>query len=387
MAGTLDSRLKHIFQFSPRSMEFFVIQKYQFREQHRFFMSFLSLAFTADFQHGDGSHFRKTAGAGSRCHGNKRIIPTAGRHRIEFIFPPLESLFHISFHISPGHFFRLFLAQTQIFIFFNVFLIRFFRIRSQDLFHTGNGKSAILLAGCAEYNVSDHVECHVKGLRLIIPEISHFKTACQDFLYIEQTAVHRIPSGRHIMDINISVIHCLKFLYCHKKLLIQGLIQFIKDQASLCGNQSAVCIGIFLISNVHDGLALFINIIQHLHKILLIIAVIPVTLRHRRIYPLQSSFHQIMHLGNGNLRYVQGFCFLFHKLADKVQLRLGKGNHCPFCRFIDCHYYFLYIKFLFCTVFFNHFDFTALQRRFLLILLPAVHPRPVCTVILLLLPV
>ena len=41
---------------------------------------------------------------------------------------------------------------------------------------------------------------------------------------IEQAAVHRIPAGGHVVDINIAVPARLDFLCCHEKLLIQLFI-------------------------------------------------------------------------------------------------------------------------------------------------------------------
>ena len=84
-------------------------------------------------------------------------------------------------------------------------------------------------------------------------------------LHIKQAAVHGISSGRHIMHINIAVATCLDLFRGQEEFLIQFLIQLIKDQTTLGRYQSGIRVGIFLVSDVHDGLTLFIDIIQHPH--------------------------------------------------------------------------------------------------------------------------
>ena len=61
-----------------------------------------------------------------------------------------------------------------------------------------------------------------------------------------------------------------------EELLVQFLVQLIEDQAALGGYQCGIRVGIFLVSDVHDGLALFVDIIQHPYKILLIVTIIAV---------------------------------------------------------------------------------------------------------------
>ena len=74
------------------------------------------------------------------------------------------------------------------------------------------------------------------------------------------------------------------------------IIQFIKDQASLSGNQSTVCVGIALITNITNCLTLGIYIIHHMDKIQFIISVIPVTFGYSWIYSLQGTLYYVVHL-------------------------------------------------------------------------------------------
>ena len=200
-------------------------------------MSGLPLSFSANIQKGDGGQLCKSAGSGSGGNGDKGIITTAGCHGIKLIFPSLESLFHLFFQVFHGCPGSLFLFQFQRQIFIQMTLIGFFRIRLQQQIHAGHGKTAVLLSGCTEHNITDDVKGHIQCLGLVIPDITHFKSASEHFAHIEKAAVHGISSGRHIMDINITVMMGLNLFGCHEKFLIQFFIQLIKDQTSSGGNQ------------------------------------------------------------------------------------------------------------------------------------------------------
>ncbi len=93
-------------------------------------------------------------------------------------------------------------------------------------------------------------------------------------LHIKQTAVHRITSGRHIMNINISVTACLYLFRVHEKFLIEFLVQFIKDQTSFGRNQSTSVLAFSLSPMYMIDWLFCIDIIQHLYKILLIVTII-----------------------------------------------------------------------------------------------------------------
>ena len=88
------------------------------------------------------------------------------------------------------------------------------------------------------------------------------------------------------MHINIAVTTCLDLFRGQEEFLIQFLIQLIKDQTTLGRYQRGIRVGIFLISDVHDGLTLFIDIIQHPYKILLIVTIIAIAFCDDRLHLL-----------------------------------------------------------------------------------------------------
>ena len=88
------------------------------------------------------------------------------------------------------------------------------------------------------------------------------------------------------MDINITVPAGLDLFRGQEELLVQFLVQLIEDQAALRGDESTVRIAVLLVADVHDGLALFVDIIQHPYKILLIVTIIAVAFCNDRFYLL-----------------------------------------------------------------------------------------------------
>ena len=93
------------------------------------------------------------------------------------------------------------------------------------------------------------------------------------------------------MHIDIAVAARLQFFGRQEELLVQFLVQLVEDQGTLGGNQCRVRIGILLIPDIHNGLALLVHIIKHTHEVLLIVAVIAVTLCHDGLYIFESTFH------------------------------------------------------------------------------------------------
>ena len=162
------------------------------------------------------------------------------------------------------------------------------------------------------------------------------------------------------MNINIAILACLALISGHKKLLVQILIQFIKNQASFGCHQCTVCVGITFISNIPDGLTLGIDIVHHMDKIHFIIPVIPVTFCHIRIHFFQGTFHNIMHLCNGNAFFSQAFRSRRRIAAQFLRFFFRKCVHRSGGRFIYCTDNLLYIKFFSGSIFFDYVHTSSL---------------------------
>ena len=146
------------------------------------------------------------------------------------------------------------------------------------------------------------------------------------------------------MNINIPIAACLNFFRGHEKFLIKLLVQLVKYQASLCGNQRGICVGIFLVADIHDGLTFFIHIIQHPHKVLFVITIIPVAFRHYGLHLFQSALHNIMHDRNGNFGCVQFVYLINYILANQAFFFAGKFRQCSVCAFSYRIDHFLHVK-------------------------------------------
>ena len=224
------------------------------------------------------------------------------------------------------------------------------------MIHAWHRKAAVLLGGRRKNDISDDIKGHIQGLWLVIPDVSHFEAAGENFLYVKEAAVHGISSGRHVMYIDIAVPAGLDFLSGHKELLIQLLVELIEDKASLGGYKGGIRIGIFLVSDIHDGLALFVYIVHHPDKILLVIAVIPVRFGNDGLDLFKHAFHYVMHQRDGHLVHIQLIHPLYHLLADKVFFFLRKFSKRSIGRFPHRIYDLLDIKLLSGPVLLDHPD-------------------------------
>ncbi len=164
------------------------------------------------------------------------------------------------------------------------------------------------------------------------------------------------------MDIDITVPARLQLIPVHKKLPVQLLVQFIEDQAPLRRHQRAVRVGIALVSDVANRLALCIDVIHHVDKILFIVPIIPITLGHRRIDLLQSPFRDIVHILNVDSLFSQGPCALLGKPADILCLFISELVKDPCSRFIDRIHDLFHIEILSGAVLLDH-----VQLAFLLL--------------------
>ena len=146
------------------------------------------------------------------------------------------------------------------------------------------------------------------------------------------------------MNIDIAVPTSLNLVRGHKEFLIKLLVQLVEDQTPFRGHQCRIRIGILLVSYVHDGLALFIYIIQHTHKVLLIIAVIPIALSHHRLHLLQSVLHDIVHHRNGDFLHTHLIDLVHHVLTDPAFLLHAELGQSPIGAFAYGIYDFLHIE-------------------------------------------
>ena len=61
---------------------------------------------------------------------------------------------------------------------------------------------------------------------------------------------------------------------------------------------------------------------KHLHKILLVIPIVPVTFCHDRIHFLKRSLYNIVHFRNLDLMHSEFFYLFFYKMTDKINIFL-----------------------------------------------------------------
>ena len=168
------------------------------------------------------------------------------------------------------------------------------------------------------------------------------------------------------MDINITVLACLKFIPVHEKLAVKLLVQLIEDQTSLGRHQCTVRVCIAFVTNVADRLALCINLIHHMDKVLLIVPVIPITFGHGRIYLIKRTLHDIVHLRDRDAVLTSLLCLLLGILTDKRYLLLCKTVHDTAGRLIHSGNDLVHIKFFFCAVFLDNVHGNLLQFYYIL---------------------
>ncbi len=126
------------------------------------------------------------------------------------------------------------------------------------------------------------------------------------------------------MDINISVTAGLNLFRGHEKFLIQFFVKLVKNQAAFGGYKGAVRISVLLIPNIHNGLALLIDIVHHANKILFVIPIVAVALGHNGLYILQRALYNIVHNLNRNLLFIQLIHLFDDSLTNMPFFFLGK---------------------------------------------------------------
>ena len=235
---TADSCLEPVLTLFSRAMNVFVIQKDNFRKQHRLTVSRLPLPLLVNVKQGYACHFLKTLCAKPQGNRYKRIIPPGRTDGIQLVLNPLPALFKVAPHLIHGIRFSLlgitFPGGIPVFEeFFFIFPVTLFRIGRQHLIYLRHRKAAVLLRRRTQNDISHYIKRRIQRLWLIVPHVPHLKAVFQDCRHIKQTAIHRIQPCRLVMDINITVFARLAFIPCHKKFPVQLFIQLIENQAPL----------------------------------------------------------------------------------------------------------------------------------------------------------
>ena len=156
------------------------------------------------------------------------------------------------------------------------------------------------------------------------------------------------------MDVNVAVPTGLQFLGVHKELLVQLLVELIEDQAALSGDQRGIRVGIFLIADIHNGLAFLVYAVQHADKILLIVAVVAVAFGNLRLHRLKCRLNDVVHLPDLNLGHVMVADITLDMIADRLQLILCKVVEDTVCRLINGDNNLLDVKRFFGVILFDN---------------------------------
>ena len=182
LCGTVHARLKNILTDASWTVDRFVIQEYDLREKHRLFMAFFALSSLVYFQEGDGDHLLKHFGSKSQRHGDKRVVSAGRTYGIQFVFNTLPSLVTLAANLVHRVFHRFFFASFPGWIgvfqkLLYIMVIALLCVRRQDLIHLRHSKSAVLLCRRTQHDISHDVKCGIQALGLVIPYISHLKSA------------------------------------------------------------------------------------------------------------------------------------------------------------------------------------------------------------------
>ena len=161
------------------------------------------------------------------------------------------------------------------------------------------------------------------------------------------------------MHVDIAVAARLQFLDREEEFLIQLLVELVEDQRALGGHQRGVRVGVLLVADVHDRLALAVDLIEHVDEVLLVVAVIAVALGDSRVDRLQRGLNDVVHFGDGDLVLAHLQHAAVHKGTDLPIVLVGKGDERSVGGFGHGSDDLLYVVVLACAVFFNDADHGA----------------------------
>ena len=80
------------------SVKVLIVQEYQFREQHRLFITFLTLSLHVNLKECDRSHLTEYVSSKTECHGDEWIITSATSYGVELHFNTLKSLLEVTLY-------------------------------------------------------------------------------------------------------------------------------------------------------------------------------------------------------------------------------------------------------------------------------------------------
>ena len=284
-------------------MKVFVIEENQLREQHRLLVTRLTLSVLVNPQEGLCRHLAKCISGKAKGHSDKRVVTTGTAHGVQLHFDSLEALLKISLNLVHGVFPAQLLCgvmvshqvESRVHVFLTVLVVGLYRIRGQDFVNLRDGETTVLLRSGCQDNVTQNIKSSVKGLRLIVPDVAHFKAASHHSANITQAAVDGVQSGRLVMDVDVPFLASLQFVLRHKEPTVQALVEFVENQAAFGSHQCGVRVCVLLVPDKSDGLALDVDFIHQVNKVLLVVAVILVGLRHSRVEVLKNLLHDVVH--------------------------------------------------------------------------------------------
>ena len=253
-------------------------------------------------------------------HGDERIVAAAGCDGVELVFPALKALLKVVDDVLHRLLLGALRGQAHAQISVHEHRKAGLGVLVEQLIDAGDGEAAILLAGCGEHDVANDVEGDVERLGLVVPQVAHLKAAAEYGAHVEQAAVHGVAARGHVVDVDVAVVLRLKLLDGEEELLIELLVELVEDEAAAGGDERAVRVGILLVADVHDRLGLLVDLVEHLHEVGLVVAVIAVGLGDGRIDLIERALHEVVHLLNLDALGAQCLALFGDKPADEVDL-------------------------------------------------------------------
>ncbi len=126
------------------------------------------------------------------------------------------------------------------------------------------------------------------------------------------------------MDIDISVTACLQFVFCQEKLLIKLFVELVENKTSLGGYQSRIGVGIFLVSDIHNCLALLVYFVKHMYEILLVVAIVLIAFCDGGVERFKRILNDVVHFAYGNKIFVHRCDLFVYEVAYKLNVLIAE---------------------------------------------------------------